>query len=1103
VEVETSNFIGTVNTTLSSGVTVRTERDCKNLDGFTYTGPVGTYVDGSGEGCATALVDSYGNVGTQELSRSSGLSDDGNMNFKPGAVVTATQKFYTEILGKFNNGDIGLNLSFTGRYDPALDINKPTYAPLTSESENDFESGIDLLNAYVYGTTDFNNSYVDWTIGRQVTNWGEATFIPIGMNGFTTNALDLTKLRGPGSTIREALVPASQITVSTPLANGINIEGFVQFEHRAVSLDPAGSFYGNEIVGDHSTKMITSGNYNRENKFFDDCNFSKVGTDITACDAAAIAEANTTAGDQTHGVSYLLTKGLQAVSANEMVEGQDFGAAKTFGNAGFNTFNGNAWTDLYTSELNQKLGSATATGQLTGNTTLNEAGGVDRTFFSTNDRFSVATAAGMARNSASSDSTGILGQDMYSKLDTDVSDDSINTYSAVSVRRQDDFVKEARSNGQFGLRLSGYSDAGEGLDWSLNFSRYHSKTPYVRIQGKGGMYSGDIYGLVSRAGDIAEADRSASQVDLVTAIQNTAYSAGVCGAAFGAALANATFDGVTALNPAVNAFRTTAQAARLNYDGTTGNWFGATTAQRALSNQFNWQDTIDGNLIHNSAKCSATADLFTGAAGLAFAAGDTDVNTDMHAALTGVAEVLVSAITPLNMAKFELIYPEDLNALGLSFNTNIAGTAIQGEITYRPDFPLAHGAGDQLAQIGDVSGAFDMLDMFAFDTVAAGTASNTNTQGTDIGSIFFGTPVSPNFYNHDTTGMTAAEIFQQGQRMELVGLATYDAGTGTFSLIANNSGTLVSGDHQAVYHNWMASTNTSNTALLGLATVRKGVHDAAYVAICMADGNTQAVCGSHTIGTGNYNAGYAALSATAYEQGTVNFNRSSLRALTQDETRYNDYYSTPFVKKDVFSYDIASTTTFSASHPITQMLGADSSVFLTEVGAVAISGLNNAADGYIARNGYQEGIGQEKCNGPFGALVAGGTNFGGAGGALTHLGAGQVDALFGNGGYCEDQSGADAFSMSYRMIGSATYNNFSNSGWSISPSVVWAHDPYGYGPASLGGFVEDKMTMSLGLNARKGSSITLGLNYTAHLEGPEVSASTDKDTLTASMSYSF
>ena len=1104
-EFETSNFSGTVNTTVSSGLTIRTERNCENLDGFSFENPFGTYVDGSGEGCASALTDAYGNTTTKSLSRNSGQNDDGSMNFDSGDVVSATTKFYTEVLGK-TSGGVGVNLSFTGFIDPALDINKPTYAPLTTTSAKEFERGFDLLNAYVYGSSDFDNTYVDWTIGRQVTNWGEATFIPIGMNGFTTNALDLTKLRGPGSTIREALIPSNQITVSTPLEGGLNIEAFYQLEHRAINLDPAGSFYGSEIVGNGSTKHITSGNANYESIYADDCSFTKVGTDATACNAAGVAELNTTAGAQAHGIIYLLSKGLQAASVNEVNLGQNTGVAKTFGSGNLSTAAGAAWTDAYTAALNTRLGSTNAAGAAVGNNTIS-ATGVNKTFYSTNTTgYNLLSKAGTLVTSFDSAEDGTIGQAAYAALETDVTDDTINTYAAVTVRRQDDFIKEARSDGQFGIRLSGYADAGEGFDWSLNYSRFHSKTPYIRYQGKGGIYAGDVYGLLVNAGTTSAGSRSASQANLVKAVQNVQYSSGVCNASMGATLAGISY--TTADSDGT--FQTAAQKLQRNYDGTFGNYFGATTEQKNASDSYNWSTAVAGyGKIHNAAKCYATALQFTGGQTLAASKGDVDAAVNVNNAMYGVGEVLLAAITPLNMAKFELIYPEDLDALGFSFNTNIAGTAIQGEVTYRPDFPLAHNGGDQLNQIGDVTGAFDTLDMFAFDTLAKGINNNTNNDGTDLDGIVAGVEVGTHFYNPTLNPATdPAGYVQQGERMKLLGLATMNA-AGVYSI----SATVLPSDAAKItlYKNWMASENSGTKAYLGLAGVKKGVFDAAYVKVCTgANGGSAeaaATCGTHTLGDGNYNTGYyqgayANAVGGAYEFGTVAFNRSTLNAIAKADTT-SDYYSTPFVKKDVWSYDFATTSTFSASHPITTMLGADSAVLLSEVGAVAISGLDNIADGYIARNGYQEGMGQEKCNGPFGALVAGGTSFGGAAGGITHLGAGQVDALFGNGGYCEDQNGADALSISYRLIGSATYNNFNNSGWSLSPSVVWAHDPYGYGPASLGGFVEDRMTMSLGLSAKKGSAISMGLNYTAHLEGPEVSATSDRDTLTASMSYSF
>ena len=52
------------------------------------------------------------------------------------------------------------------------------------------------------------------------------------------------------------------------------------------------------------------------------------------------------------------------------------------------------------------------------------------------------------------------------------------------------------------------------------------------------------------------------------------------------------------------------------------------------------------------------------------------------------------------------------------------------------------------------------------------------------------------------------------------------------------------------------------------------------------------------------------------------------------------------------------------------------------------------------------------------------TGLSAASAAITNLGAGIVDALFGNGGFCEAEPGADDMAMTYRLIGTATYNNF-------------------------------------------------------------------------------
>ena len=82
-----------------------------------------------------------------------------------------------------------------------------------------------------------------------------------------------------------------------------------------------------------------------------------------------------------------------------------------------------------------------------------------------------------------------------------------------------------------------------------------------------------------------------------------------------------------------------------------------------------------------------------------------------------------------------------------------------------------------------------------------------------------------------------------------------------------------------------------------------------------------------------------------------------------------DYYSTAFIDYDVLSLDIGTTTSFTASHPITKNLGADSAVLLTELAMVQIQDLDNANKGFVSRGGFNEGAGEFLCLGIFQGLT--------------------------------------------------------------------------------------------------------------------------------------
>ena len=108
------------------------------------------------------------------------------------------------------------------------------------------------------------------------------------MNGLTTNAIDLAKLRTPGSSIREALVPASQITLSGYLDGGLSYEAYMQVGESHVEFDPNGTFFGNEVIsGDRL--MFTSGFYQNSQSQSDACSYVNTVGRGEACDADTIA----------------------------------------------------------------------------------------------------------------------------------------------------------------------------------------------------------------------------------------------------------------------------------------------------------------------------------------------------------------------------------------------------------------------------------------------------------------------------------------------------------------------------------------------------------------------------------------------------------------------------------------------------------------------------------------------------------------------------------------------------------------------------------------------------------------------------------------------
>ena len=194
-------------------------------------------ITGNGQGCGLNentipyWTDAWGNTASKynQYHGTAPNADDGSLNFGSGDIISAKQKIFGSISGSTPDG-LGVELSYSASYNPALDINSPQFKKLTTGAEKDFEQDFSIFDAYVTGTVDSaEGGFIDYQIGRFATSWGEATFIPVGANGLVTNALDLSKVRGPGASIREALMPATQLSILTD-SNGLSLEAYYQFQ---------------------------------------------------------------------------------------------------------------------------------------------------------------------------------------------------------------------------------------------------------------------------------------------------------------------------------------------------------------------------------------------------------------------------------------------------------------------------------------------------------------------------------------------------------------------------------------------------------------------------------------------------------------------------------------------------------------------------------------------------------------------------------------------------------------------------------------------------------------------------------------------------------
>ena len=177
--------------------------------------------------------------------------DDGDLNFDKGHPFANVIKATSEVEVKYRN--FGAFARGTCFYDFDLhDSDK--LGPIGRERLGKDCVGLD---GYVYASFDPMGHTTRLRAGRQVISWGESTFIPNGIN--VINPIDLSKIRIPGSELKEAFIPTTGIWGSVELSKAASIEGFYLTNWDKIRLDPRGSYFSNnDSVSDDADRAIVT-----------------------------------------------------------------------------------------------------------------------------------------------------------------------------------------------------------------------------------------------------------------------------------------------------------------------------------------------------------------------------------------------------------------------------------------------------------------------------------------------------------------------------------------------------------------------------------------------------------------------------------------------------------------------------------------------------------------------------------------------------------------------------------------------------------------------------------------------------------------------------
>ncbi len=215
-------FHGTINTTLSYGVDIRTQDPNSDEIAKAHYNP---FVGGLPNAQQRAAKGAF-----------SANHDDGDLNYSSGSAFSNAVKATSEM--HLDYGDhIGAFVRASYFYDFANEGNDK----LTKLAQDQVGQRFRILDSFIYDNFDIGGHQGTVRFGKQVLSWGESTFIQGGIN--VINPVDVSQLHVAGAELKEALLPVNMLWGSYNVTQNFSVEATYLLEFAQTNPDPSGTYF--------------------------------------------------------------------------------------------------------------------------------------------------------------------------------------------------------------------------------------------------------------------------------------------------------------------------------------------------------------------------------------------------------------------------------------------------------------------------------------------------------------------------------------------------------------------------------------------------------------------------------------------------------------------------------------------------------------------------------------------------------------------------------------------------------------------------------------------------------------------------------------------